>query len=154
LTFIDPHLEQLLALLPGDSPYLSRIKAMKVQDVSLDLFAGLRKGDILFIDSSHVAKTGSDVVDYLFRIFPVLAAGVLIHIHDVFFPFEYPADWVVEQGRSWNETYCLRAFLSYNAGFRICFFSDWFFKCRRHLVESRMPLCVDYRGGSLWLEKV
>lgn len=153
LTFIDPHPERLRALLPPGSRYRAAIEEKHLQDVPLDLFRSLRANDILFLDSSHVAKTGSDVVDSLFRIFPVLAAGVLIHIHDIFYPFEYPSDWVIANERSWNEAYLLRAFLTGNPDYRILFFSDWFYKCRRALVAAQMPLCIGHRGGSLWLRK-
>lgn len=153
LTFIDPHPERLLALLPLQSHYRSCIERKHLQEVPLTAFQELRANDILFLDSSHVAKTGSDVLDYLFRILPALAPGVLIHIHDIFFPFEYPRDWVVENERSWNEAYLLRAFLTNNSAYRILFFSDWFYKCRRSLVEAKMPLCIERRGGSLWVRK-
>jgi hypothetical protein len=153
MTFIDPHPETLLDLLETGSPYGRSVLRKKVQDVGLELFQELQAGDVLFIDSSHVAKTGSDVLDYLFRILPALAAGVFIHIHDIFYPFEYPAAWIVDQNRSWNEAYLLRAFLQYNPAFRVIFLFDWFYKCRRELLEEHMPLCVRFRGGSLWLEK-
>lgn len=153
LTFIDPHPERLLGLLPVNSQYRSCIEQKHLQEMPLKVFQELQANDILFLDSSHVAKTGSDVVDYLFRIFPVLPAGILIHIHDIFFPFEYPRDWVVRDERSWNEAYLLRAFLSNNSDYRILFFSDWFYKCRRSLVNTEMPLCIEHRGGSLWLRK-
>lgn len=153
LTFIDPHPERLLSLLPVDSRYRSCVQRKQLQEMPLQMFQELQANDILFLDSSHVAKTGSDVVDYLFRILPALPAGVLIHVHDIFFPFEYPKDWVEQQERSWNEAYLLRAFLSNNTDYRILFFSDWFYKCRRSLVTTEMPLCIEHRGGSLWLRK-
>lgn len=152
LTFIDPHPERLLNLLPERSPYRFCIERKPLQEIALSVFENLEPNDILFIDSSHVAKTGSDVLDYLFRIFPALPPGVFIHVHDIFFPFEYPRDWVIEGGRSWNEAYLLRAFLTNNDNFRIQFFSDWFYKCRRPLMHRQMPLCVQYRGASLWLK--
>jgi hypothetical protein len=89
----------------------------------------------------------------LFRILPVLPAGILIHIHDIFFPFEYPASWIVNENRSWNEAYILRAFLSFNAVFRVIYFSDWIYKCHCELFAASMPLCVQHRGGSIWIEK-
>lgn len=153
LTFIDPHPERLLTLLPPSSSYRACIEQKPLQDIPLTTFQELRANDVLFLDSSHVAKTGSDVVDYLFRIFPALQPGVLIHVHDIFFPFEYPRSWVIDEGRSWNEAYMLRAFLSNNSCYRILFFSDWFYKCRPFLVSSKMPLCITHRGGSLWIRK-
>jgi hypothetical protein len=152
MTFLDPHPEALLALLLEGSRYRGGIRRMQLQDAPLDMFTELAAGDILFIDSSHVAKTGSDVLDYLFRVLPAVAPGVLIHVHDIFFPFEYPAAWIADQNRSWNEAYFLRAFLQANPRYRVIFFSDWIFKCRRDLLAA-MPLWVEYRGGSLWIEK-
>jgi hypothetical protein len=149
-TFIDPHPELAHELL-GPAAAASILPA-KLQDVPLELFQELGPGSILFIDSSHVAKTGSDVVDYLFRILPVLRPGVHVHIHDIFYPFEYPRDWIAGQNRSWNEAYLLRAWLHNNARARVLFLTDWFYKCRREQVAARMPLCIPHRGGSLWLE--
>jgi hypothetical protein len=154
MRMIEPHPELVLGLLGEDSPYRHRIVQEKVQNVSLDLFRELERGDILFIDSSHVAKTGSDVVDYVFRILPALAPGVAVHIHDIFYPFEYPEMWIAGENRSWNEAYFVRAFLQGNRRFRILFFNDWFYKCRRELVAGSMPLCIEHRGGSLWIESV
>lgn len=153
MTFLDPHPETLLDLLPEESHYRLAVRRSKLQDAPLGMFASLAAGDILFIDSSHVAKTGSDVLDYLFRIFPALAPGVLIHVHDIFFPFEYPEAWIAGQNRSWNEAYFLRAFLEANPRYKVLFFSDWIYKCRRALLSQAMPLCVTHRGGSLWIEK-
>jgi hypothetical protein len=152
MAMIDPHPEFVLSLIGEESSYRDRIVPKKVQDVPLGVFRELQRGDILFIDSSHVAKTGSDVLDYVFRILPTLAPGVAVHIHDIFYPFEYPKMWIVDQNRSWNEAYLLRAFLQGNSRFRILFFTDWFYKCRREIVSSAMPLCIEHRGGSLWIE--
>ena len=119
MTFIDPHPEAfhyLLADYPGDR---GRIVQARLQDVPLERFTALEGGDVLFIDSSHVAKSGSDVVDYMFRILPALRPGVYVHIHDVFYPFEYPRAWIVDENRSWNEAYLLRAFLHSNRGYRV-----------------------------------
>jgi hypothetical protein len=152
MTFIEPHPELALELIGQDSPYRDRFLATKLQNVSLDIFQALGSGDILFIDSSHIAKTGSDVLDYIFRILPCLGPNVLVHIHDVFYPFEYPREWIADQNRSWNEAYLLRAFMHGNDSVRVLYFSDWFYKCRRPLVAARMPLCISHRGGSLWIE--
>ncbi|MSO20426.1 MAG: class I SAM-dependent methyltransferase [Acidobacteria bacterium] len=154
MTFIDPHPEtfhQLIADFPEDR---QRIVSSPLQDVPIERFTALESGDILFIDSSHVAKTGSDVVDYMFRILPALRPGVFVHVHDIFYPFEYPRRWIVDQNRSWNEAYLLRAFLHANPRFRVLYLSDWIFKCRRDLFETRMPLCLLNAGASLWMRAV
>ena len=82
-----------------------------VQDVPLKTFDRLEAGDVLFIDSSHVSKTGSDVNHLVFEVVPRLARGVHVHFHDVFLPFDYPRDWVLKLGLYWNEQYPLRALL-------------------------------------------
>lgn len=152
LTFIDPHPELALQLIGETSPWAQHFHRSKLQDAALEQFQELDPNDILFIDSSHVAKTGSDVLDYLFRIFPALRPGVLVHIHDIFYPFEYPGDWINGENRSWNEAYFLRAWLQGGGRMQVLFWSDWFYKCRRTLLAERMPLCVEHRGGSLWLQ--
>lgn len=153
-TFIDPHPELALQLAGAESEYADCFVRAKLQDVPTERFAELEPNDILFLDSSHVSKTGSDVVDYLFRIIPSLKPGVLIHIHDIFFPFEYPRAWVEAENRSWSEAYILRAYLHGNSSLRVLYFSDWFYKCRRSLVEAQIPDCIAHRGGSLWMEKL
>ena len=81
--------------------------------------------NILFIDSSHVSKTGSDVNHIYFEIIPRLKKGVVVHIHDIFLPSDYPQDWVLNQGRSWNEQYVVRALLMYTRAFEVLFGSAY-----------------------------
>jgi predicted O-methyltransferase YrrM len=92
-------------------PGLHELLIEKVEDLPISYFAELAPGDVLFIDSSHVAKTGSDVNYLAFEILPRLQPGVIVHIHDVFLPNEYPKDWVLDDNRSWNEQYLVRALL-------------------------------------------
>jgi len=154
MTFIEPHPETALELFGAGSRYCACVLPQRLQDTPLSLFTDLDAGDVLFIDSSHVGKTGSDVLDYLFRILPQLRPGVLVHVHDIFYPFEYPKVWIVDQNRSWNEAYFLRAFLCANPRFRVLYLSSWIYRCRRHLFETRMPLCIQHAGGSLWMQSV
>lgn len=90
-----------------------------VQSVSLDLFEELGAGDILFIDSTHVVKIDSDVVYEINEILPRLAEGVHVHVHDIYFPFEYEREWVEDRHIFWNEQYMLQAFLAFNDAFEI-----------------------------------
>lgn len=153
LRLIEPYPQLLRDLLPPHDAARKRIYEGTLQSAPLEWFAALEAGDILFIDSSHVLKMGSDVHDYLFRILPALQPGVLVHIHDIFYPFEYAAEWVTGQNRSWNEAYALHAFLAYNPAFEIVFWNDYFYKKYRALVEDAMPLCAQHPGGSIWLRK-
>jgi predicted O-methyltransferase YrrM len=113
---IDPFVSDALkAALPGNV----RFREEPVQSVPLAEFEKLRAGDVLFIDSSHVLKTGSDVQWMYLEILPRLAPGVLIHAHDIFLPREYPERWIKEERRFWNEQYILQAFLSFNSAFEV-----------------------------------
>ncbi|MBB1285819.1 class I SAM-dependent methyltransferase [Flavisolibacter sp. BT320] len=151
LTFIEPYPERLYSLIRKADKTATTIIEQGVQAVPLDVFAQLEAGDILFIDSSHVVKTGSDVNYILFDILPLLKPGILIHFHDVFYPFEYPKNWVFN-GRNWNESYFLKAFLMYNQDFEIRLFSDYLHRHHQQAFAG-MPLCYQNTGGSLWLEK-
>ena len=117
-----------------------------MQEVPLETFASLGENDLLFIDSSHVSKIGSDVNRLYFDVLPVLAPGVLIHIHDVAGNLEYPRDWF-EEGRAWNEQYLLRAFLMNNRDYRIELFTAWLLRTCESRVASaeRMPMCARRR---------
>src|SRR5690606_3240197 len=121
------------------------------QDIDLELFKNLEAGDILFVDSTHIVKTGSDVNYILFSILPILQKGVFIHFHDIFFPFEYPKKWVYG-GHNWNETYFLRAFLMYNDHFKIRLFSHHMHTFYPETFNE-MPLAYKNIGGNIWLEK-
>ena len=152
-TFIDPDMARLRPLLrPGDAGRVTLIE-QKVQDVPLEPFAKLAANDVLFIDSSHVSKIGSDVNRLFFDVLPALAPGVLIHIHDVAGNLDYPRDWL-EEGRAWNEQYLLRAFLMNNAAYRIELFTAWLWNQRHELIRTRMPMCARGGGGQMWLRKL
>ena len=129
-----------------------RILAKKVYDVELETFTRLEAGDILFVDSSHVAKVGSDVNDIFFRILPALNPGVYIHFHDILDGFEYPREWIYA-GRAWNEAYLLRAFLQYNHAFSIEFFNSWIWEWQTSELVSLLPLARATPGTSIWLRK-
>jgi Methyltransferase domain len=151
-TFIEPYPELLLSLIkPHDRQQIEIVPA-GLQDVELDRFSQLAAGDILFIDSTHVAKTGSDVNLYFSEIIPSLHSDVIIHFHDIFYPFEYPRQWVYE-GRAWNETYMLRAFLQYNRAFTIMFFNTFLERFHMERFLKNMPLCLKNLGGSIWIRK-
>ncbi len=152
LTFIEPYPERLYSLLKEEDKKSTRIIVEFVQQIDISIFKSLDEGDVLFIDSSHVVKTGSDVHFILFEILPILKKGVYIHFHDIFYPFEYPKEWVYK-GRNWNEDYFLKAFLMYNTNFEIVFFSHYLHTHHREVFEN-MPLCYKNEGGNLWLRKI
>jgi len=152
LTLVEPYPELALSLMRPDDAARIRIYPSRLQDVPLDLFEDLRENDILFVDSSHVSKTGSDVNHLFFEVFPRLSSGVYIHIHDIYYPFEYPKQWVY-QGRCWNEAYMLRTFLQNNAAFEVAFFNAWWGIFEHDLLARDMPQLANHQGSSLWLRK-
>lgn len=152
ITCVEPYPREFLRRgIPGVKQLIEK----KVQDVPLSLFSELQAGDVLFVDSSHVAKTGSDVNHIYFEILPRLAKGVLVHIHDVFFPHDYPKDWVLSENRSWNEEYLLRALLMYNTAFRVRFGCSYAFWRFPELVKKALalPSGQTFGGGSFWIER-
>lgn len=151
-TFIEPYPELLNSLLKESDKHQTKIISVRLQDVELDEFDKLKENDILFIDSTHVSKFNSDVNSVLFNILPRLAPGVLVHFHDIFFPFEYIREWILE-GRAWNESYLLRAFLQYNKNFEIVLMNTYMEQFHEDFFVANMPLCLKNKGGSIWLRK-
>jgi Methyltransferase domain len=115
---IEPFLPEYLK---GGVPGVSQFIEKPLQDVPLDLFTGLEAGDILFIDSTHVVSFGSDVLYEYLTILPALPPGVLVHIHDIFLPNDYPESWLKRDRFFWNEQYLLEAFLAMNSSYKIEF---------------------------------
>jgi predicted O-methyltransferase YrrM len=152
MTFIEPYPDRLRGLLRPHDEGATRIIERKVQEVPIDTFSSLRAGDLLFIDSSHVVKCGSDVQFLMFEVLPHLPSGVFVHFHDVFYPFEYPAEWLLK-GRYWNEDYFLRAFLSYNSEWEISFFNSYVATVFKDILLEKMPLCLKNTGGSLYIRR-
>lgn len=160
--FIDPFPQRLERLLKLGDQTNHKIYATRVQDVPISIYDSLSRGDILFIDSSHVSKVGSDVNFLLFEVLPRLKSGVYVHFHDIFHPFEYPKSWVY-RGVAWNEAYTLRAFLQYNTAFKIEFFVSYLLKRHHQAVLGAIPLALrsetpemafgDAPGANIWLRK-
>jgi hypothetical protein len=153
LTLVEPWPERLEALVrPGDLDRVTLVRE-RVEEADRALFAGLEAGDVLFIDSTHVSRIGSDVNVLLLEVLPALKPGVLVHVHDVFHPFDYPEEWVVGRGWFWNEAYLLRALLAGGGAFEVVFFVSYLQRFHRSLLETRLPLCAVGAGGSIWLRK-
>jgi hypothetical protein len=153
ITCIDPYPR---AFLQHRFPGIARVIRDKVQALPSSVFEPLERGDILFVDSSHVSKTGSDVNHLYFEVFPRLPAGVVIHVHDIFLPHDYPQEWVIGERRSWNEQYLLRALLMHSNAYRVVFGANYAFSRYPDLVAKALalPRGQALHGGSFWLEKV
>jgi len=152
LTCIEPYPADYL--LPG-VPGLSRLVDAPVQDVALETFLELGDGDVLFIDSSHVMKTGSDVQYLYHEVLPRLQAGVVVHVHDIFLPWDYPVDWVLA-GRGWNEQYVLQSFLAFNDAFEILLGIGWMAHHHPDALAEAIPgypATTRDGGGSFWMRR-
>lgn len=151
-TFIEPYTERLKKLLSRTDNDLYTIIEKGVQEVPLTIYDTLNEGDILFVDSSHIVKLGSNVNFIISEVFPILKKGVIIHIHDMFYPFQYPKQWFLE-GRAWNEAYFVKTFLQYNDTFSIMFFNSYMLRFHKELLTQKLPsYCTDC-GCGLWLRK-
>jgi predicted O-methyltransferase YrrM len=153
LTFIEPFPDRLLSILRPEDHSATTILTRPVQDVDMAVFGRLEAGDFLFIDSSHVSKTGSDLNFLLFEVLPSLRPGVIIHFHDIYWPFENPSEWAY-QGRAWNENYMLRAFLAYNRRFEIMLFDHWLATTQAAKAKTLVSGWSNNGTGSLWLRRV
>ena len=144
-------------------PGLHRLIEKKVEDIDLAFFSELHSGDVLFIDSSHTVKIGGDV-NYLFlEVLPRLEPGVIVHIHDIFLPFEYRRDWVLDEFRFWTEQYLLQAFLTFNSEFEVLMANSYLahgyledlkaaFPSLERL-KATLPNSVRWGGGSFWMRR-
>jgi hypothetical protein len=153
LTFIEPYPERLLSILRDEDKKKIRIIERCVQDVGIDEFLALEADDLLFIDSSHVSKIASDVNFLFFQVLPRLKPGVIVHIHDIFWAFEYPREWILD-GRSWNEAYLLRALLLGSDMYKILFWNSWAGLAAVDVLSSLSPSYLRNTGGSIYLKKM
>lgn len=139
---------------------LTRLVREKVEDVGVERFDELDDGDILFIDSSHVIRTGGDVNHLYLDVLPRLRRGVVVHIHDIFFPMDYPRDWVIENRRFWTEQYGLQMFLAFNSAFRVLWCGSFMYLRHRDALARAFPPPAglgtgrDYFSSSFWMQRV
>jgi hypothetical protein len=143
---------------PYEQPWLENTSAQiirkKIEDVDKEVFKNLVENDILFIDSSHVIRPQGDVLFEYLEVLPILNKGVILHVHDIFTPYDYPKQWVVDEVKFWNEQYLLESFLSMNKEYRIIgslnhlahnFYEELTAKCPVHKKEPFRAL------GSFWM---
>jgi predicted O-methyltransferase YrrM len=144
---------------PYEAPWLERTGAavvrQRVEEVPIDLFRQLERDDVLFIDSSHVIRAQGDVLAEYLEILPVLRSGVIVHVHDIFSPRDYPRQWVVDDVRLWNEQYLLEAFLTHNSEWEIV----GALNCLHHRHYGRLKsvsphLTPDREPGSFYIRRL
>jgi Methyltransferase domain len=127
--------------------------AVPVQEVPREVFTQLQANDVLFIDSSHVLATGNDVWFEYLELLPRLARGVIVHVHDIFIPRDYPKEWVVDRHRFWTEQYVLQAFLAFNSAFEVLVASNHLAHEAPGELEAALGVRAAGEPGSFWLRR-
>ncbi len=119
----DNHDSKLICIEPYENSWLEKneieVIRQKVEDVDFKIFNDLEKNDILFIDSSHVIKPQGDIVKIFLEILPKLKSGVIVHIHDIFSPRDYPENWLKVENRFFNEQYLLEGILDNSSRYNV-----------------------------------
>lgn len=151
VTLVEPYPNRaIFGVLPKDWVHHECI----LQRAPLEIFERLGAGDVLFYDGSHCAKVANDVNHFFFEILPRLRSGVLIHLHDIFMPFEYPEEWIFARGQTWNEQYVLQAFLMNNSNYRVLIANRHLYRHRSVELDALYQGVQPANGVSFWLEKV
>lgn len=150
---VDPHAD---AVVRAGIPGVTRLVMLPVQQVALDTFTALGDGDVLFLDTSHVVRAGSDVKHEILEILPRLRPGVLVHFHDILLPYEYPRTWLTQHWRFWNEQYVLQAFLAHNRDFEVVWAAHLLHRRRPDRLEAAIPRYGREHSlpGSFWIRRV
>jgi hypothetical protein len=144
---------------PYEMPWLERLDVelvrTRVEDVDISVFKVLEENDILFIDSSHVIRPQGDVLREILQIIPSLSKGVIVHLHDIFSPRDYLAEWIYRDIKFWNEQYLLEAFLTSNKEWEIIAALNFLKHRNCELLKSVCPfLSEDREPGSFYIKKV
>jgi predicted O-methyltransferase YrrM len=147
LTCIEPYPEARLLDANLDIELIQK----PVEQIGVDFFSSLDANDILFIDSSHAVKFGSDVCYEFLDVLPQLKPGVWIHVHDIFFPHDYPAEWLLKRRMALNEQYLLEAFLAFNQSFATQLANYWV--CLDH-PDVATRLWSNTGASSFWMKRV
>lgn len=147
---IEPYLQPWLETIGAE------IVRSRVEHAGMDYFRSLRANDILFIDSSHVIRPFGDVLKEIQEIVPIIAPGVIVHVHDIFTPRDYPAKWLRQDRRLWNEQYLLEAFLAFNSDYEVLAATNWLIN--NHLAELKRACgyperVFDANASSFWFRR-
>jgi len=142
------------SVVTDDLPGLTRLERIGAQQVPLSVFESLEAGDVLFVDTTHTVKVGSDVNFIVLEALPRLREGVHVHLHDIFLPYEYPKQWLEDYGLYWTEQYLVHAFLLFNSGFEVHAAMHALQRDRRDAMAELLPPAVaDWPGGAFWMRR-
>jgi hypothetical protein len=149
LVCIEPHPEPRLTEARLDIDLIEK----PVQEIEVDFFSSLEPNDILFIDSTHTVKFGSDVCYEFLDILPKLSPGVWVHVHDIFFPHDYPLEWLLERRLALNEQYLLEAFLAFNDEFSVQLSNHWLSLDHPEVTAVLWPNSGNSCSSSFWMKR-
>ena len=151
---------QVACIEPYEMPWLEKtgvqVIRKKVQEVPHSFFSELEHNDILFIDSSHIIRPDGDVLFEYLEVLPLLKPGVLVHVHDIFTPGDYPFDNYEKDIVFINEQYLVEAFLTLNKSFRIICALNYLKKNYFKELSDKCPMIAQTKGReprSMWLVK-
>lgn len=157
----DNALGEIICIEPHPRPFVRNISRVvrlieeKVQSIPISYFQNeLSDGDILFIDSTHSVKTGSDCLFLYLKVLPALSAKLMMHAHDIFLPEGYPMRWLLEKHIYWTEQYLLQALLTDNPKFQVCYGSNYHRIYHRDLLDRFMQGKATSGGGSFWFQRI
>lgn len=149
----DPYPFTASPLGPVDGVVVTQARAEDVDAALVGELLG--PGDVLFVDTTHTVKTGGDVDHIFSTIIPRLTPGVWVHIHDVFLPYEYRREWVVDEQRLYAEQYLVQAFLTFNCAFRVRLPAMAVSRAAPEMLSQLIPgFSLAARPGALWFERV
>jgi predicted O-methyltransferase YrrM len=152
LVAVEPHPRDFL-LAPVEG--LARLERRSATEIPIESFESLAAGDILFVDTTHVVKTGGEVNRIVLDVLPRLQPGVLVHFHDIFLPWDYPREWLERLGYFWTEQYLLQAFLCLNPDFEVVLAAHHLVRSARDRVAEQVPsLGPRTRPGAFWIRRV
>ncbi len=148
----NPHFQcEMICIEPFERPWLRELDVTLVRElvenVDRKIFSSLSKGDILFIDSSHIVRPQGDVLCEFLELLPTLPSGVFVHVHDIFSPKDYPDHWIKNDIKLWNEQYLLEAFLSHNKDFRVIGAVNWLKHEHPEKIKKACPVLGEHIEG-------
>jgi hypothetical protein len=153
LTAVEPYPSGVLS---AGFPGLGELLARKAEDVPLERFQELGENDLLFVDSSHVLKIGGDVQYLFLEVFPRLHKGVLVHLHEIFLPREYPREWIktAHVRQFWTEQYLLQCFLTFNEHFQVIWAGQFMHRTYPALMQEAFGAHDWDHSMSFWIQRV
>jgi predicted O-methyltransferase YrrM len=151
VTMMEPNpRREIMSALPHNWTLIETI----LQRAPLAIFEALDRGDLVFYDGSHCSRVASDVNWFFFEVLPRLKPGILIHVHDIFFPRTYPREWLLDRRQSWNEQYVLQAFLMHNQAYQIEIVNAFLAHFRPNELKELYQGIQPFWGASFWMRKV